>query len=128
MCSCFWWLSGKESPAMQETWVRSLGWEDPLEKEVATHFSILPGKFHGQRSLACCSPWGCKRVIYDFAKLNSKCCALLSISLEGCCCCSVASVMSDSVRPHRRQATRLPCPWDSPGKNTGVGCHMSINL
>ena len=31
--------------------------------------------------------------------------------------------MSDSVRPHRRQPTRLPRPWDSPGKNTGVGCH-----
>ena len=30
--------------------------------------------------------------------------------------------MSDSVRPHRRQPTRLPHPWDSPGKNTGVGC------
>ena len=30
--------------------------------------------------------------------------------------------MSDSVRPHRQQPTRLPCPWDSPGKNTGVGC------
>ena len=32
--------------------------------------------------------------------------------------------MSDSVRPHRRQPTRLLCPWDSPGKNTGVGCHF----
>ena len=31
--------------------------------------------------------------------------------------------MSDSVRPHRRQPTRLLCPQDSPGKNTGVGCH-----
>ena len=41
-----------------------------------------------------------------------------------CCrCCWVASVVSDSVRPHRRQPTRLPRPWDSPGKNTGVGCH-----
>ena len=30
--------------------------------------------------------------------------------------------MSDSVRPQRRQPTRLPRPWDSPGKNTGVGC------
>ena len=29
-----------------------------------------------------------------------------------------------TVRPHRRQPTRLPCPWDSPGKNTGVGCHF----
>ena len=33
--------AGKESPAMQETWVRSLGWEDPLEKGKATHSSIL---------------------------------------------------------------------------------------
>ena len=41
-----------------------------------------------------------------------------------CCCCQVASVMSDSVWPHRRQPTRLSCPWDSPGKNTGVGCHF----
>ena len=32
--------------------------------------------------------------------------------------------MSDSVRSHRRQPTRLPRPWDSPGKNTGVGCHF----
>ena len=34
--------------------------------------------------------------------------------------------MSDSVRPHRRQPTRLPRPWDSPGKNTGVGCHFFL--
>ena len=34
----------------------------------------------------------------------------------------------DSVRPHRRQPTRLPCPWDSPGKNTGVGCHFLLQL
>ena len=43
-----------------------------------------------------------------------------------CCCCCVASVMSDSVRPQRRQPTRLLCPWDSPGKNTGVGCHFLL--
>ena len=36
-----------------------------------------------------------------------------------------SSVMSDSVRPHRWQPTRLCHPWDSPGKNTGVGCHFS---
>ena len=34
--------------------------------------------------------------------------------------------MSDSVQPHRRQPTRFPCPWDSPGKNTGVGCHFLL--
>ena len=48
---------------------------------------------------------------------NAHCC---------CCCCCVASVVSDSVWPHRRQPTRLPRPWDSPGKNTGVGCHFLL--
>ena len=48
----------------------------------------------------------------------SRCCC--------CCCCCVASVVSDSVRPHRRQPTRLPHLWDSPGKNTGVGCHFLL--
>ena len=36
--------------------------------------------------------------------------------------------MSDSVGPHRQQPTRLPRPWDSPGKNTGVGCHFLLQV
>ena len=43
-----------------------------------------------------------------------------------CCYCCVASVVSDSVQPHRRQPTRLHRPWDSPGKNTGGGCHFLL--
>ena len=43
-----------------------------------------------------------------------------------CCCCCIASVVSNSVRPHRQQPTRLPHPWDSPGKNTGMGCHFLL--
>ena len=35
--------------------------------------------------------------------------------------------MSDPVQPHRWQLTRLPGPWDSPGKNTGVGCHFLLH-
>ena len=50
----------KRLPAMQETRVRSLGWENPLEKEITTHSSILAGKFHGWRSLVGYSPWGRK--------------------------------------------------------------------
>ena len=65
---------------------------------------FLPGKSHGQRSLASYGPCCC-------------CC---------CCCCCVASGVSGSVRPHRRQPTRLPRPWDSPGKNTRVGCHFLL--
>ena len=34
--------------------------------------------------------------------------------------------LCQTLRPHRRQPTRLPCPWDSPGKNTGVGCHFLL--
>ena len=44
----------------------------------------------------------------------------------GDCCCLVTSVVSDSVRPHRCQPTRFPHPWDSPGKNTGVGCYFLL--
>ena len=46
----------KNLPAMLETRVRSLGWEDPLEKEMETHSVFLPGESHGQRSLAGYSP------------------------------------------------------------------------
>ena len=53
----------------------------------------------------------------SMGSLNSLCC---------CCCCCVASIMSNSVRPQRRKPTRLPRPWDSPGKNTGVGCHFLL--
>ena len=40
----------KESSAMQETWIRSLGWEDPLEKGMAPTPGFLPGESHGQRT------------------------------------------------------------------------------
>ena len=51
----------KNPPAMQETQVPSLGQDDPLEEEMATHSSqFLPGKSHGQRKLAGYSPWGHK--------------------------------------------------------------------
>ena len=46
----------KNLPAMQETWVQSLGWEDSLEKGKATHFSIWPREFYGLYS-----PWGHKK-------------------------------------------------------------------
>ena len=47
---------------MQETWVPSLGREDPLEKKWQLTPVFLPGKSHGQRSLAGYSPWGSQRV------------------------------------------------------------------
>ena len=47
----------KNPPAMRETWVRSLGWEDPLEKGKANTPVFWPGEFHGQYS-----PWGRKEL------------------------------------------------------------------
>ena len=57
--------SVKSLTAMQETWVRSLGWKDPLEKEMATHSSILTWRIpwtdsHGQNAMAGYSRWGRK--------------------------------------------------------------------
>ena len=51
----------KNSHAMQETGVRSLGWGDPLEKGIQSPPVFMPGEFHGQRSLAGYSPWGHKQ-------------------------------------------------------------------
>ena len=52
---------------MQETQVRSLGREDPLEKEMAIHSRILAQRSHGQRSLVGYSLWGRERVQHDLA-------------------------------------------------------------
>ena len=52
----------KNLPAVQETGVRSLGQEDPLEKGMETHSIFLPGEFHRQRGEVDYSPWGCKEL------------------------------------------------------------------
>ena len=52
----------KNLPAMQETQVQSLGWEDPLKEEVTIHSEFLPGEYHGQKSLVGYSPWGHKEL------------------------------------------------------------------
>ena len=63
MCVCVYYINGasllaqtvKNLPAMQETWVQSLGWEDPLEKRKDTTPVLWPGEFRGLYS-----PWDCK--------------------------------------------------------------------
>ena len=52
----------KHLPAMRETWVQSLGWEDPLEKEMKPTSVFLPGESHGWKSLVGYSPWGHKEL------------------------------------------------------------------
>ena len=50
----------------------------------------------------------------------------VSFPVTAAAAAKVASVVSNSVQPHRRQPTRLLCPWDSPGKSSGVGCHFLL--
>ena len=52
----------KNLPAVQEMWVQSLGWEDPLEEGMAIHSSILAWRITRQRSLEGYSPWGWTRL------------------------------------------------------------------
>ena len=89
---------------MRETEVQSLGQEDPLEKEMATHSSILPGISHGQRSLMGCSPWGCKESA-TFERLNTTPLRLAISSLDG----------------HKRQvATQKKQQLEVRGRDSGV--------
>ena len=66
----------KHLSAMQETWVQSLGWEDPLEKEMVAHPVFLPGKSHGPWSLVGYRPWDRKesdtteRLHFHFHRMN----------------------------------------------------------
>ena len=98
---------------MQETSVQFLGREDPLEKDMATHSSILAWRI----------PWPEEPGRLESIRLQE---SDMTQQLNQCCCCYVTSVMSHSVQPHRHKPTRLPHPWDSPGKNTGVGCHFLL--
>ena len=103
----------KNLPAMWETWVLSLDWEDPLVKGTATH-SILAWRL----------PWTIQpmgsqrvwhnRVIFTFTFLMPKSGIVSEWS---------RSVVSDSLQPHGLQLLR---PWDFPGKSTGVGCHFLL--
>ena len=75
----------KNPPAMQETRVRSLGWEDPLEKEMAIYSSILAWRIPWTRSLADYSPQGHKELDKTEQHTLSLCCAKL-LSLIGTIC------------------------------------------
>jgi len=83
------------------------------------HFHLVMR--HTWLPLRCCSVLGKLQKVFLFFSRPMK----LSSDVCSCCCC-VASVVSDSVRPHRWQPIRLRRPWDSPVKNTGVGCHFLL--
>ena len=114
-----WWLSIKNMPAKQETQVWSLGWEDPLEKEMATHSVIRVWDISWTEELGRLWSMGLQRVGYDLATNFHFFHFILPVkedvymqakSLQLCLFATLWTVS-------------LLCPWGAPGKNTGVGCH-----
>ena len=130
----------KNLPAKKETWIWSPGEEDPLEKEMATHSSILSGKSRGQRDLVGYRPQSQKRAGHDF-RLNSKQCCVRLLSkwtkrLKGILNVnSWFATIAEAPWQHPYQVLfKLCLKWSgvkvaqslqphglSPGQNTGVG-------
>ena len=88
------------------------------EEGVTPRSSILAWRIPWTGEPGGLQPVVLQRVGHDWA-VQHACILLLLLLLS-------RSVVSDSWRPHRRQPTRLPRPQDSPGKNTGVGCHFLL--
>ena len=114
-------------PATWETWVRLLGWEHPLEKGKATHSGILTWRIPLTKEPGKLQFMGSQRVWHYWVTFFTT-----STTWEALVICIRLAAAAKSLqscptlRPHRRQPTRLPRPWDSPGKNTGVGCHFLL--
>ena len=103
----------KNPPAVRETWVRSLGWEDPLEKGKATHSNSLAWRLStgSQRVGHHWATFTCTRTSLECSRMltSSICWGFSSVSVS-------RSVASDSFRPHG-----LYNPRNSPGETIGVG-------
>ena len=92
-----------------------------LGRQVAAlKFGFTPGQHFAGCNLNTPCSFASRAFMLTCTAKTSLCCCCC------CCCCWVTSVVSASVRPHRRQPTRVPHPWDSPGKNTAVGCHFLL--
>ena len=111
---------GEESPGMQETWVQSLGWEDPLEEGMATHSNILAWKFPMDRGTWQARVYGVTKrwtQLSDEAQhRGSKLTFFSSLQLSASFWLLFScSVMSNSLRPDRLQHPSVPCSSTSPG-------------
>ena len=117
----------KNPPALWETWVRSVGWEEPLEKGQG-----YPFQYSGLENSMNCIVHGVAKSwtrLSDFDTSNKVLLYSPGIYIQYIVISHVyvsRSVVSDSMRPHGLEPTRPLCPWDSPGKSTGVDCHALL--
>ena len=118
-----WWLRWKRI-CLQcgrtgfSPWVRKILWR----RELLITPVFLLGEFHGQESLT-----GSYNIFLLDSEKTKRVNVLTSfLKLISLLLLRSHLVMSDSGRPHRWQHTRLPRPWNSPGKNAGVGCHFLL--
>ena len=81
---------------------------------------------HQKRGRGLCFMICCHSDPLQLSESQQNHCIWEPCSANRCCCYCVASVVFASLRPNRHQATRLHRAWDSPGKNTGVGCHFLL--
>ena len=128
----------KNLPAVSETQVQCLCQEDPLEEGMVTHSSILTGRIpwteepgglqsmRSQRVRYDWSDWACTHCMFSATFsfwFNILFVRFIHVGESE----SVShSVMSNSLWLHGLQPARLLCPWNSPGKNTGVGNHFLL--
>ena len=128
-----WWLSGKESACSAGDAGSIPAREDPLEEEMTPHSSILIWEMPWTEEPGGLSPWGRKEsdttegteytgvCVCVYLRVCVCVCVYLRVCVCVCCgCWWGTSVVSDSMRPYGQQPTRLLCPQDSLGKNTGM--------
>ena len=133
----------KNLPAMQKTQVQSLDQEEPLEKGMATTSVFLPGEFHGWKSLAGYSPWGCKE-LDTTEQLTEKAVASHSSTLAwkipwteepgrlqsmgslgvGHDWATSPSLFTFTHWRRKWQPTPVFLPGESQGRGSLVGCHL----
>ena len=116
-------MMGKIEGRRRRGWQR-MRWLDCIPNSNGHEFEQALGVGNGQGSQVCCSPWSHKEsdITEQLSWTQLKCFIEDGLESE-----SVGhSVMSNSLWPHGLQPTRLLCPWNSPGKNNGVGCHFLL--
>jgi len=107
---------------MSNQGVRKTGWRQVDSNRFCTGKSKCPGAWVCQQRAA----WGWDGAAPDASRESARGAVSICFFHFVPVCVSVPSVVSDSSWPRGLQPTRLLCPWASPGKNTGVGCHFLL--